>query len=88
MENILLVMVIGNMVAVLLLFLEMRNLQERITDYQNGAVQLINTTVSVATKDFAQRLPLLEQRLERMTEDVHRIHEKFELETVKGKQAG
>jgi hypothetical protein len=85
MENILLVMVIGNMVAVLMLFMELKNLQERITTYQNGAVQLINTTVNIATKEFAQRLPLLEQRLERITQDFNHLHEKIELGTLKSK---
>ncbi len=85
MENILLVMVIGNMVAVLMLFMEMRNVQERITTYQNGAVQLINTTVEIATKEFAQRLPLMEQRLMQITEDLNGLHQKVELGTLKSK---
>lgn len=73
MENLLLAMVIGNMVAVLMLFMELRNVQERITSVQNGAVQLINASVEAATKEYAQRMPLLEQRTERLTAEVEAL---------------
>jgi len=73
MVKILLAMGIGNMVAVLMLFLELRNIQERITTVQNGAVQLINASVEAATKEYAQRVPLLEQRSERLTAEVEAL---------------
>lgn len=73
MENVLLAMVIGNMVAVLMLFLELRNIQERITSVQNGAVQLINASVEAATKEYAQRFPLLEQRSAHLAAEVEAL---------------
>jgi len=78
MENILLALLIANMIAVLLLYMELKSTQERIATVQNGISRLVNAAVESAVKEKGgnpDQIPLLAQRVERLTNDVFELKE-------------
>jgi hypothetical protein len=78
MENILLALLIANMVAVLLLYMELKSTQERISAVQNGISRLVNAAVESAIKERGgnpDQIPLLQQRVERLTNDMFDLKE-------------
>ena len=78
MENILLALLIANMIAVLLLYMELKSTQERVSTVQNGISRLVNAAVESAVKEKGgnpDQVPLLAQRVERLTNDVFELKE-------------
>jgi hypothetical protein len=70
METFLLAFVVAIAVALLVLYLEVKNLQEKIGNTRSEVSNLVSSSVAEATKPLMEKLPGFEKRVEDLGHDV------------------
>jgi uncharacterized protein YoxC len=74
METVLLAFAVAYAVALLVLYLEVKNLQEKINSTRSEVTKLVEASVAEATKPLMEKLPGFEKRVEEVGHEVRELN--------------